>query len=193
MGTRHRLVLGYRKHVPKWVRIGLRTLAILPLAFAVDVGFIYLVASLTQLKLINWETVISFGAVEVLAVALAKILKIGEESEEEKRYRNLRSAVLRLQLVPLYGRLLVVRTKFEETAPEYPESEYYVINTRTKIAYWADYEFDALVKEGILKEEVFEDGAKLKATLNERHIKIEPRYSEGNELFPASKISLGID
>jgi hypothetical protein len=152
-------------------------------AIAGDIALLNLLSILTSLKLIDWNTVISFLAVEVLAAVVARLLGIGQESEEEKRYRRLRLAALIGGLVPRYWHLQVLCLKGEENEyPEYPKSQYYILNTRTKFAYWADPFLCDLMQENAIKRQILPCSSQLTDHLEKNKIKLEKRYSEGDEL-----------
>jgi hypothetical protein len=172
----------YRR-LPRILQFIIHWGVLIVLATIGDYTLLYILSILTSLKLIEWSTVISFLAVEVLAVVIARLLGIGQESEEEKKYRRLRLAALMGGLVPRYEHLLVLCLKGEEKEyPEYPKSQYYVLNTRTKIAYWADLFLCDLMQETAMKRQVFSCASQLAEYLERSEVKLEKRYPEGDEL-----------
>jgi hypothetical protein len=91
-------------------------------------------------------------------------------------------AVLKAQLSPRYAHLHVVYSKSEEAPPQYPESNYWVVNTRTSIGYWALPYVCDLVGEEVITSTIFDDDSKLKEWLKIHQIRLEPRYSFDDEL-----------
>jgi hypothetical protein len=183
MVSYHGLVLAYRKTVPRRLRHAIIFAIQLVVLLFFAIAVLILVEQLTLVHILNWETIVSFGAVELLALALGKLFGIGEESEEQKRYRRLRLASMRMMLVPRYGHLLVVRTEVEETMPEYPESQYFVVNRDTKFAYRADPFIYDLVQDGIIAEQIYKTDTELQAYLDKNGYKLNPRLPEGSELL----------
>jgi len=181
MNIRRWVRRNYRR-IPKIIRRALKLIAAVVFAIGFDIGLLYFLGVLTSLNLIDWKTVFSFLAVEVLAVVIARLMGVGQESESEKRYRRLRMAAAKARLVPQYTHLTALYVKNEESEPEYPESQYFVVNAESSTGYWAaPYIYD-LVEEGVIARHTFDNESKLRQFLNDNKITISPRYPVGDEL-----------
>lgn len=122
--------------------------------------------------------------VELLAAIVARMLGVGRESPEETSYRRLQLASLREELVPKYGHLEIVCLKGEdEEYPEYPKSKYYVVNTDTLLAYRADNFLCDLMREGVIRREIFDNITSLESYLTKKTYVPQNRYHEGDELL----------
>jgi hypothetical protein len=173
----------YKKHFPLIARRIIRWIITIFLAIVGDFALLYLLSILTTLNLIDWKTVVSFLAVEVLAAVVARLIGIGQESDDEIRYRKLRLASFRERLVPRYGHLEIVCLRGEEDEyPEYPHSQYYVINVCYVTAYWVNRDLCELMQEGVIRRRVFREAVELTDYLAKNKITVEKRYPEGDEL-----------
>jgi hypothetical protein len=171
----------YRR-IPEIVRRIFKAFAILAFAVVFDVGLLYFLGVLTSLNLIDWKTVFSFLAVEVLAAVIARLMGVGQEPESVQRYRRMRMAAAKAQLVPRYAHLQALHMRAEESEPEYPESQYFIVNTETSTGYWAaPYIYD-LVEEGVISAAKFDNESKLREYLNTSKITIANRYPVDDEL-----------
>jgi hypothetical protein len=176
-------VRAYRQ-IPRPIRLVLRWLVIIAAAIVGDFALLFFLSALTSAHLIDWTTVISFLAVELLAAVIAKLLGIGEESEGQRSYRTLRMAALKDQLLLRYAHLHVVclKDEDEEAPPEYPESNYYVVNVLTGIGYWAFIYIYDLVEQGVITFTEFKSSSELQEWLKESKVRIESKYPLFNEL-----------
>jgi hypothetical protein len=181
------LRIWYRKRLSSTVRLLIYRVTVLALIIIAEIALIFIAADLTSLKLIDWTIVISFFAVELLAVIVARMLGVGKEPEDEVSYRKLQLASLRESLMPKYGHLEIVCLRGEdEEYPEYPKSVYYVINSGTLSAYWSDRFLCDLMQDGVIKHQVFDDAASLEKHLAKIKVTPKKRYPEGDELQPFS-------
>jgi hypothetical protein len=181
MNLRRLVRRGYRR-IPKIIRRALKLIATVAFAIGFDIGLLYFLGVLTSLNLIDWKTVFSFLAVEVLAVVIARLMGVGQESESEKRYRRLRMAAAKARLVPQYAHLTAPYVKNEESEPEYPESQYFIVNAESSTGYWAAPHIYDLVEEGVILRHTFDNESKLRQFLNDNKITISPRYPIADEL-----------
>jgi hypothetical protein len=173
----------YKRNFSPSVRNIIYQATILGLIVTVEIFLIFIAATLTSLRLIDWTIVVSFFVVELLAAIVARMLGVGRESEEEASYRRLHLASLKEGLVPKYGHLEIVCLKGEdEEYPEYPKSVYYVINSDKQCAYWADRFLCDLMREGVMRREIFGNSTLLEAYLAKGGYTIEKRYPERDEL-----------
>jgi hypothetical protein len=147
-----------------------------------DYFLIYILASLTSQKLIDWRTVLSFLVVEVLAAVIAKLLKVGQESDSEQRYQRILMASSKAQLVPQFAHLQALYLESEEFGIEYPDSQSRIVNTKTKIGYWVPSYIDDLVQEEIIQVIKFKEKAKLEEYLKNNNITTALHYPRDDEL-----------
>jgi hypothetical protein len=183
------LRIWYRRNLPEWFR-GIFFWGVL-IFFAIvgDIALLYILAILTASNLIEWKTVISFLAVEVLAAVVARMLGIGKESYEETLYRRLRLEEFKARMLPRYAHLEVVLLKGEEEEyPEYPKSTYYIINIETRTAYWVRELYCTMMQDEIIRRRVFPDARSLMDYLREVNVKVEQRLAESIELQPLPKL-----
>ncbi|MGA2791249.1 MAG: hypothetical protein ABSF00_10845 [Candidatus Bathyarchaeia archaeon] len=171
----------YYLKIPKWVRFAGRWAVILGLAIVGDYLIVVLLAVLTSSHLFDWNTFFSFGGVEVLAIALAKLLGIGEPSNAEKTYQRLQLAALTAELALSHARLEVLFPK-DEPEPFYPDYPYYVVNTDTKVGYWIPQHIYYLFRNHIIRAVQFDNIRALKRFARKHKIRLVPRFPWEDEL-----------
>jgi hypothetical protein len=183
MNLARALRIWYKRNFPQWLRGIIYWVVLIFFAIVGDVALLYFLTILTAFNLIDWKTVISFLAVEVLAVVLARMMGIGRESDEEALYRGLRLEELKAAMLPRYAHLEVVCLKGEEEEyPEYPKSQYYIINREKRSAYWVSPLYCSLMQDEIIKHRIFPNVSSLMDYLTELKLKVEPRMAESFEL-----------
>jgi hypothetical protein len=165
----------------------LRTAVILLVALAGEIVLFYFLSILTSSNLLNGQIVVSFGVVEVIAVALAKLLHIGEESDEEKEFRRLRMLSLAIDLSLRFTHLEILFPKDEEPNTPYPESQYYVLNSITRIGYWVPPHIYDLYNHKIVHGVQFNDFRELREYAEQHQIKLESRFPWEDELSLVKK------
>jgi hypothetical protein len=175
-----------KKHISPLLRRIIYWVVLLALAIVGELALLYFLTALTAVNLIDWKTVTSFLAVEVLAAVVARMLGLGKESDEETRYRRMRLAQLTNDMVPHYAHLEVVCLKDEEEEyPEYPKSQYYIRNSDRHTAHWVPPTYCGLMQDGIIKCQIFPNARSLLDYLEQRKVFLLHKYPEGYELEPS--------
>lgn len=175
-----RLLRYYRKKVPKWLRFILYWLGIVILASIGDLALLAFLSALTAQNLINWNTVVSFAVVEVLAAVIAKMFKIGAPSDAEEKNEKIRLAASRAR----FSHLQIVSLENEGYADDYPNSHYRIVNTRTKFCYWVPSYLESLVEEETIfqNEIVLKDETQWKNYLQDNGIRDKTKFPSSAEL-----------
>lgn len=117
----------------------------------------------------------------MLAAVIAKLLGVGQESEAEEQYRSLRAAATKAGLIPRFSHLETHYVK-DEKELSYPENKYYVVNTRTKKAYWVPQYISDLDTGGVIQSAEHQTARQLKKYLKKNEITLFNTYPKGNEL-----------
>jgi hypothetical protein len=118
------------KHIPKEYRDGLRASWVAVWATVALFAFLYGLSYAIAFNLVQIQTVVSFGLVELFAFFLAKYFL--SERREKRSVMELMAVVDNL---PKYSHLIVhyVNNGLREDYPRKPE---YVLNTRWNWAFW---------------------------------------------------------
>lgn len=151
------------------------------IAIAIDYAILYALAFLTNLNLIDWRTVLSFLIAEMLLALLLKLFGFGEESEEAKRYRELRMAITKAKLSSKFGHLEIHYVK-DRKELLYPNESRFVVNTKTSKAYWIPKYLTTLDNEEIINDVEHKSETILKEHMKENKITSFNRYPKGDEL-----------
>lgn len=172
------LLREYRK-TPKLLRSFVKWSVIIAIALWGDIALLLLLGTLTASNLINWNTVISFLVVELLAATIAKLFKIGGPSEAEEKNQKIAFAASKAQ----FSHLLIVFISGEGYNNDYPYSHYRVVNTRTKLCYYVPSILEPLVEEETILNEIKKKNEKeWENYLNENRFIDKRKFPDNEEL-----------
>ena len=135
----------------------------------IDAVLISLLLSFTY-NLLDFQLIVSLVVVEVPIGVFLSIL-LGE-----KQNRSV-EVVTRLNMMAQFQHLYVYRVSDWNDA-DYPELIYYVINKKTKQAYYVNDDIRRLVKSGIIGGKKFETKEELLTFFKDNQIELKERYPE---------------
>ncbi len=133
---------------------------------------------------LDWNTIISIFVADVpVGLALYALL--------ERRESNLRKILNASEIVSLpkdFSHLIAIYFDDFEDA-EYPDKNYYIVNTKSKRAYYVSDEMYTLIEERIVRQsKQFSSLEALRRYFDAQGIKQEPNYPQGDDLFRDSPL-----
>ena len=154
-------------------KMTLLTLKVLIITF---VGLFILIgiAFLTDWKLLDWTLIFSLAVCEVPIGVFLSVL-LGERRGQPYR------TIERFDAMVKYGHLQILELDNWFSA-DYPRLRYYVVNTRTKNAFWVDNALYELAKAGIIRWRSFDSAGKLDDFLSRNQIVLNKKYGSLEDL-----------
>jgi len=162
------------KHFKPTTKEAIRVLWLYAWVIALGFAVLYLLGSLIQMNLLQLQTVVSFGAVELLAVILGKYLL-----ENRERVMSVDDMVKVAENISRFSHLMIHYVDLGQEE-EYPYKPYVLVNTKTKKAYRVPPYVDSLAEKEVVRKVEHDTKDKLNEYL--KGLQYEQRYPEGDEL-----------
>lgn len=131
---------------------------------------------LVNYSILNLQTFVSFGAVELLATLLYRFFISNKERE-----RRVDELIEVASAIPRFSHLVYhfVDTGMKEV---YPNAPRYILNEKTNSAFWVPAYIRSLAKERIIRSVEHETEKELYAFFESKRVILNKRYPIGNEL-----------